>query len=407
MTRSRKLRPPCCLNSSGRGVNLQPTNQPNRRGDRLAAYGANPDQVAELLAYSGPGLVLSENQPLQFPLEPEQHVPTWMQYAAIAQSIGPFATLQQRLVQLQFPIQAGISETAAYRAATRRGELTDHMPEATGLALQQPDQLTLFIHPSLAGAIPILVVNQREDFVALVQALTRRNEPQPVPDSMGACIVTGFNNWDRIRQYRQQWATAHPTTATESDWAAEWQRLVLQKSLYQDRFIMLSTGPYSAVPAATMGVAESEWQRLSAMIRLEHECTHYLTYRVLGSMRNHLLDELIADYRGIVAATGRYQADWFLRFIGLEAFPHYREGGRLQNYRGQPPLSDGAFQVLGALVQAAARQLERFDHQFRSELRSPQQEALVTIALTQLTLEELASEAGDRLLQTVYANLSG
>jgi hypothetical protein len=273
--------------------------------------------------------------------------------------------------------------------------------------LQQPDQLTLFIHPSLAGAIPILVVNQREDFVALVQALTRRNEPQPVPDSMGACIVTGFNNWDRIRQYRQQWATAHPTTATESDWAAEWQRLVLQKSLYQDRFIMLSTGPYSAVAAATMGVAESEWQRLSAMIRLEHECTHYLTYRVLGSMRNHLLDELIADYRGIVAATGRYQADWFLRFIGLEAFPHYREGGRLQNYRGQPPLSDGAFQVLGALVQAAARQLERFDHQFRSELRSPQQEALVTIALTQLTLEELASEAGDRLLQTVYANLSG
>lgn len=46
-----------------------------------------------------------------------------------------------------------------------------------------------------------------------------------------------------------------------------------------------------------------------------------------------MLDELIADYAGIVAAWGRYRADWFLRFVGLEDYPRYREGGRLQNYR--------------------------------------------------------------------------
>ncbi len=290
--------------------------------------------------------------------------------------------------------------------STRKGVSTTDLVEATGLVLQQPDQLELLLHQSLAGAIPILVVKQREDFVALVQALAMRNEPKPVPDSMGACIVSGFNNWDRIRQYRQQWETANPTACSENDWAAEFQRVVPQKALYQDRFILLSDGPYSAVSASAMGLTEAAWQRLSSIIRLEHECTHYFTYRVLGSMRNHLLDELIADYRGIVAAVGHYHATWFLRFVGLEAFPHYRKGGRLQNYRGQPPLSDGAFQVLGSRVQAAARNLERFEAAHRSELQDAQQAALVTIALTQLTLEELASEAGDELIQAARSKLA-
>lgn len=68
-----------------------------------------------------------------------------------------------------------------------------------------------------------------------------------------------------------------------------------------------------------MNLSQAEWRRLSITIRLEHECTHYFTYRVLGSMRNNLLDELIADYQGIVSAIGKYRADWFLRFMGLES----------------------------------------------------------------------------------------
>ena len=382
------------------------TKRQELRASVLAACGADAAQVEELLAYGEHIFSQSNlNLPLKFPLESELHLAAWTQYATIAHKIGTFEALKQRLVQLQFPIQAGMSQTEAYRSVTRKGTLTDHVPEATGLVLQQPDQLELVLHPSLAGTIPILVVKQREDFVSLVQALAMRNEPKSVPNSMGACIVSGFNNWDRIRQYRQQWETANPTACSDHDWAAEFQRLAPQKALYQDRFILLSDGFYSAVSATTMGLSAAEWRRLSLIIRLEHECTHYLTYRVLGSMHNHLLDELIADYQGIVAAIGRYQADWFLRFMGLEA-PTYREGGRLQNYRGQPPLSDGAFNVLGTLVQAAARNLERFDDQYRSALKQPQQDALVMLALTRLSLEELASDTGDRLLQTVCSELT-
>jgi hypothetical protein len=275
------------------------------------------------------------------------------------------------------------------------------MAEATGLVMNAPDQLQLVLHPTLAGCIPLLITGDRADFVSLVQALTRRNEPEPIPDSMGAAMVAGYNNWDRVRRYRQAWEQKHQPGAWAGDWADEFKRLIPRKELYQDNFIILSDGPYSGVSAAEMGLTESEWRQASLTIRREHECAHFFTRRVFGSMRNNLLDELIADYMGLVAACGRFRADWFLRFMGLEAFPVYRQGGRLENYRGQPPLSDQAFPVLQALVKSAAENLERFDTQHN---REASQTAAVLIALTDLTLEEIASAAAETRLQQQLLN---
>ena len=58
------------------------------------------------------------------------------------------------------------------------------------------------------------------------------------------------------------------------------------------------------------------------------------TYRVFGSMRSHVVDELVADFVGLARGFGGYRADLALRFLGLEAFPAYRTGGRLEHYRG-------------------------------------------------------------------------
>jgi hypothetical protein len=381
-------------------------NKQEFRASVLDAYGVSTSEKEELLAYNQNffdhnSLALG----VKLPLEPEPHVVAWKQYVAEARVIGTFESLKQRLVQLQFPILAGISQTKAYQSAIRKGVPVDDMSEATGLVLKRPEQLQLIVHESLAGAIPVLIAANREDFVSLVQALTMRNEPQPVPDSMGACIVAGFNNWDRVRQYRKKWLDEHPADCSETSWAVEFQQLIPHKELYQDRFIILSDGPYSAVSATDMGLSEPEWRHISMKIRLEHECTHYFTRRVLASMRNNLLDELIADYRGIVAASGRYRSDWFLRFLGLEAFLDYREGSRVQNYRGQPPLSEKAFKVLKELVKAAAENLERFDAANLDELRQPDAQALMLMALTLLTLEELASPKAEFLIQTTLNEL--
>ncbi|MBD2250497.1 DUF7005 family protein [Nostoc parmelioides] len=378
------------------------SNQQLFRTQVLTDFGATASEVEELLIYNQNVFAHSSLiHPLEFPLPPEPHIETWEKYAVTAKMIGAFAVLKQKLVQLQFPIQEGISQTKAYRNATRKGVSTDEMSEATGLVLQQPQQLQLILHQSLAGTIPVLLTENREDFVSLVQALTKHNEPQPLPQSMGACIVRGFNNWDRIRQYRQKWEAEH----FASNWNTEFQRLILQKHLYQDTFIILSNIPYSNISAEEIGLKASQWQKLSLTIRLEHECTHYLTYRLFNSMRNNIFDELIADYRGIVAATGHYQSNWFLRFLGLESFPQYREGGRLQNYRGKLPLSNGAFAILQALVKAAAENLQHFHTQYAQKLTDTNMQILMLITLTYLTLEELATEEAHFFIQNTLDRL--
>ena len=358
----------------------------------LAGFGASDCETEELLVYNQNVFERDDvkaSRPFSLPSEP--HLAVWQKYFTEAETNGTWSTLQNALVQLRFPIQAGISQTLAYREATRKGI----KPNVTTELLQQPEALQLTIHQSLAGEIPVLLTTNRDDFIYLVRAITKRNEPVTIPDSMGACMVAGYNNWDRIHRYRQQWSVDNPGSS-ELAWSAEFKRLTARKELYQDRFIILSDGFYSNVQPQELGLTETEWRHLSLTIRLEHECTHYFTRRVFNSMRNNLLDEFIADYRGIVAATGSYKADWFLRFLGLESLTHYREGGRLQNYRGQ--LSDGAFKILQRLVKSAAENLENFDR-----TRAPTEEqTIMLMTLTSLTIEELASsQMSDRILRII------
>jgi hypothetical protein len=359
-----------------------------QRVDLLASYGSTASEIRELLAYNRNVFDRSAGEALPLPAEP--HVEAWERYAREAAEVGAFKALRRRLVQLRFPIREGISKTDAYRAATLKGASTDEMADASGPDLSSPEELRLRVHASPAGPIPVIAPGDRADFVTLVRALTMRNEPGPVPESMGACMVSGLNNWDRIREYRHRWE-AEGGDRTEAAWREEFRRLVPQKELYQDRFLILSDGPYSNVTAGEIGLSDTDWRRLSSMIRLEHECTHYFTLRVFGSMRNNLLDELIADYMGITAADGRYRSDWFLRFMGLESFPAYREGGRLQNYRGRPPLSEGAFGILRALVRDIAENLQRVGDGLEFLPGSQEERAGMLLALCGFRLEDLAA----------------
>lgn len=359
------------------------------RCDVLAACGAAEAAIEELLAYTENAFDTSGPAELRLPLPDEPQLEAWEEYARDARELGVFAALQRRLVQLQFPIEAGISQTEVYRAATRRG--IQPPGGGPGLALNRPEGLDLVLNPTMAGRIPILTVADRGDFVALVRAFTGRNEPEPVPDSMGACIVTGLNDWDRVAGHRRRFEAERGAAGDEEAWAEEFRQLVPRKELYQDRFIILSRGPYSAVRADDAGFPDEEWLVLSVVIRREHECTHYFTRRVLGSMRNNLLDELIADFAGLMHAFGRYDGALALRFFGLESFPRYRQGGRMESYLGNPPPSPPAVEVLRGLLFRSVRNLETF-LAGKPALKGPEASARMVLALGGLTLEELASE---------------
>jgi len=371
-----------------------------RRRSVLWEFGAQEPVLSELLTYCETKFEHSDSTvSRQFPLPDEPFVPTWENYEIEARSRGAVEALRERLVQWQFPIREGISQTDGYRAATRKGKPPAQCMEATGLVLKAPDQARLTLHITPAGRIPVIIVPDRDDFVAIVRALTMRNEPLPVPASMGATMVAGYNNWDRIRTLRRHWEASHPGRDDDDAWEEEFKRLIPRRELYQDRFMILSDGPYSGVPAEAMGLTEEAWREISLIIRRDHECCHYFTRRVFSSMRNHLLDELIADYAGITVALGYYRADWFLRFVGLEEASGYREGGRLQNYRGLPALSDAAFEILQALVRRAATNLERFDQGLGWRIRSHKQCAALISALTTLGLEEMAADDGTERME--------
>jgi len=369
------------------------------QAEHLAGLGASPDEAKELLTYNENLFDLKALNPeVRFPLPDEPYVAFWEPLVEKSRKRGAFAVLREHLPQLRFPIREGISRTEPYLAATRRGIPAETLPEATGLELEHPEAVELVLYASPAGRIPLLIARRREEFVALIRALTRRNEPEPIPHAQGALMVSGYNNWSRIGELRRLWENQDPSLRGIATWAEEFQRIRERRELYQDRFILLSDGPYSAVPAADLGLRADEWREISLAIRRDHECAHYFTRRLFGSMRNNVLDELIADYTGMVAAVGRFRADWFLRFVGLEEFPRYRPGARLDIYRGKPPLSEGAFRILHRLVKAAAENLERFDAGLSAGAGTMQNQGLLISALASLRLEDLASPAAQELL---------
>ena len=360
--------------------------------DRLKFWrgrGATAAEAEELAVYARSGFEDAMfDRVLECPLPDEPFAAAWEKYVEDARYIGAALSLRRPLIQLGFPIAEGISATPEYIAAVRRGESA--RAEADRLAFLRPESLRMFMHPTAAGRVPVIVAGAREDFVALVRAVTCRNEPRPIPDAMGAAIVAGYNNWDRVARL----GPAFPS-------------LVGEKSLYQDRFIILSSGPYSGVPATDVGLSHDEWLRISLTIRLEHECAHYVTRHALGTMRNSSLDELIADYAGIVAATGRYRAAWFLRFLGLESPDACRADGRIHTYRGTPPLSDGAFAILHRVIRAAAEHVEIFDHtERRHRVWNTIEAARMIVALAKTGLEGLAADEGSARLAAIARHAS-
>src|SRR5262245_18634864 len=159
--------------------------------DRLAFWrdrGATAAEAEELSAYARSGFDDAMfDRVLECPLPDERFVAAWEKYVEDARYIGAALSLRRPFIQLGFPIAEGISSTPEYLAAVRRGE----SPKVEGdrITFVQPEALRMFIHPTAAGRVPVIVAGAREDFVTLVRAVTCRNEPRPIPDAMGASIV--------------------------------------------------------------------------------------------------------------------------------------------------------------------------------------------------------------------------
>lgn len=349
--------------------------------------------IDELLAYSENKFTNKRNASS---LLEDTYINTWEDYYSESKKISAFDTLKKYIVQLQFPVQKGISKTKEYINSSLRGK-----PKLSKscLMLNQPELIKLELYnSSIIGKVPVIIVPNDDDFNTVISALSNKNEPQELPKSMGASFINGINNWDRIYRLKANWLIHNPT----GNWNIHFKEHILPKPhLFKDKLVVLSTKAYSGIKCEGIGVSKDSWEFLSLIIRREHECAHLFTLKYYGCMANNMHDEIIADYAGITKVLGHFNKEWFLQFIGLENYPNYRKGGRLENYQGSTKLSKEAFEGLKTIVKNVTDAVYKFDHTL-GQVKSPIDQLNRIKSICEVDLITMASSKGTQNLLEIY-----
>lgn len=148
---------------------------------------------------------------------------------------------------------------------------------------ESKDDLSISFTETLGGRLPVITTKSHKDFLFMDALLNGREQSRQVPATVNAF-----------------------TMKTKAE------------TILGHRIILLNFAPYSNVAADKLGLSPDEWLIRSQKIRLAHESAHYETLRLFGGMKNHPLDEIVADAFGQIAAFGDFNADRQRLFFGLE-----------------------------------------------------------------------------------------
>ncbi len=138
------------------------------------------------------------------------------------------------------------------------------------------------------------------------------------------------------------------------------------EQIYSNRVILLNYAPYSNVSAEKLNLSKEDWLKKSHLLRLRHESAHYETLRIFGGMRNHALDEILADCLGQIAAFGDFNADRQRLFFGLHG---NKCDGRLQFYCRNVILEERSkiYQAVDSILDYIAREVKKLQNSSSSD----------------------------------------
>lgn len=279
-----------------------------------------------------------------------------------------FNFLIKRYPQIGLKIQRGMKGTEEYKNSVLRGIPLKSV--SNDFSDEAADYIESVSTP--VGVAEILFLKRRTDFETAIQKLAYKCEPTPIPESMGASVISGLINWEKINQHKKDYMDQGG-----EDWTEEFSRFTEDKKNYRDSIIILSSGAYSAVYVDQVNdylkengqneiLTEEEWIEKSITIRKYHELTHFISQRMFPEYKEAIQDEILADAIGLIAAFGRYPVELAKLFLGLEG-KEYREGGRLQNYYfEQEPLDvqQRALAIIAALtdyLETGKKTMEQFN----------------------------------------------
>ena len=229
-------------------------------------------------------------------------------------------TLSRRYPQLLFPISDGVSKSFAYRRAVLLGK------EHTGtldFTMCEKDRLVRLDTP--VGTAEALLLYNRADFEKCACALGNRCEPKELPKSVGAFMISGLTNWEKVRSGLARHSEC------ENNGLIDWERLRAVGCDYKDKIILLSSGYYSGVAPETVGIQAEEWIEKSITIRMYHELAHFICRTRYPKNIDAIRDEIFADMAGIVAAFGHFDINMAKTFLGISGTT-ISENGRIRYY---------------------------------------------------------------------------
>ncbi len=243
-----------------------------------------------------------------------------------------------RYPQLTLPISDETRHSERYRNIVLRGERPDSEPV---FSFSPDDRLERVTTP--AGEVDVLSLSDRADFEHCIRALAHRCENREIPPTTGASIISGLNNWEKIRKHKEEYLAGGG-----DDWNGEFERFTSDRRNYQDTVIVLSQGYYSALPAAEAGFPEREWLEISYTIRKYHELAHFVSQRLFPENKDAVRDEVLADMNGIIAALGHFDAALEGKLLGIRNGEYVH--GRLENYVEKDQLPDAVLRVRAMLA---------------------------------------------------------
>ncbi len=184
---------------------------------------------------------------------------------------------------LPMPDEAFVSKWQEAAGRTVLDFLIDGLSlPALDFSWEDEEGLGISFAQTLGGRLPVISTSSHEDFRAMDALMSGREEKRELPLTVNAFTIEAK-----------------------------------AENIFHHRLLLLNRAPYSNIPAARLGLGAGDWLERSYRLRRAHECAHYETLRLLGGMKNHALDEILADTFGQLAGFGDFSADRQRLFFGL------------------------------------------------------------------------------------------
>lgn len=265
------------------------------------------------------------------------------------QNKHPIEILSEDYPQLNLTIYKGASDSLLYRNIVQKGHQYIFKDQIFTLCPEDD----LFTLASSYGKVLVIYLSIRQDFENIVRILRYRCEPEIIPKSMGAVMISGITNWRKIEKHKNEYLSQG-----KEDWLLEFKRFTSEKKNYQEQIIVISRGGYSGINYYDTNYSLEKWEDVSKDIRIYHEYTHYLCRNMFLKNSDIIWEEIIADCMGILYATGEYDVRLAKKFLGIDQ-ERYTPGGRIENYL----LSN---QDLNNIAKAANKMIELLAEKLRN-----------------------------------------